>query len=295
MSGKRVLITGTASGIGRAATTAFLERGWHVLAGLRDAEARATLFAEDEARFGDRLELLELDVTREWDRRRARARVEALGGLDCLINNAGYGLFGALENLEEAQLRAQFEVNCFGAIFLTQALLPALRRRRGTLLNVSSVFGALGFPLAGGYCGSKFALEGFTEALRLELAPHGVRVGLVEPGNHRTRFGENLAWGARDEPAYAAQNAAYQRFRQRLRARPAAASPEPVVRALVRLAQARRVPLRTRVGRDVRSVALLRALLPEDVFVSLYGTMTQRMMRGSRRSAEGAAELAEER
>ena len=289
MADKRALITGTSTGIGRAAVTAFLERGWHVLAGLRDAEGRSSLFAADAERFGDRLELLELDMTSVRDRDHARARVEAGGGLDCLINNAGYGLFGALENLSEAQIRAQFEVNTFGAILLTQAMLPALRRRRGSLLNVSSVFGEVGFPLAGAYCGSKYALEGFTEALRLELAPHGVRVGLLEPGNHRTSFGENLAWGERDEPAYAAQNRAYQQFRRRLSRRPSSGGPAPVVRALCRLAEAEKVPLRTRIGRDVRSVALLRALLPESVFVAAYGAMARRVMgdKSSLDPAEG--------
>jgi NAD(P)-dependent dehydrogenase (short-subunit alcohol dehydrogenase family) len=278
-AGRSVLITGTSSGIGRAAVAAFLARGWHVLAGVRDAAGRRPLFADDAARHGERLDLLELDVTRELDRERARDRVEALGGLDCLINNAGYGLFGALEDLSESQLRQQFEVNTLGAILLTRALLPSLRRSRGAILNVSSVFGEVGFPLTGAYCSSKFALEGWSEALHLEMLPHGVRVGIVAPGGHRTSFGDNLAWGEGAEPAYAEQTRAHRGLRERIRARPTSGSPQPVVGALLRLAEAERVPLRTRIGVDVRAIAMLRAVLPERAFMALYGAATRRMLR----------------
>jgi NAD(P)-dependent dehydrogenase (short-subunit alcohol dehydrogenase family) len=277
------LVTGASSGFGRQVVTALLARGWRVYATLRDAEGRAALFADDRARFGDRLTLLALDVADAAQRDAAVARVRADGGLDCLINNAGFAVFGALEDLDEEQLRRQFEVNFFGAALLTRALLPELRQRRGVVLMVSSVFGFTGFPLTGAYCSSKYALEGLTESLYYELAPLGVRVGLVEPGGHRTGFGAALEWGRGHSDAYARLTDGYRRLRDRIMERPGATPPDGVVKALVRLAEARHVPLRTVVGKDAHATALLQLLVPERLRVPATSRMLTRLLtRGTR-------------
>jgi NAD(P)-dependent dehydrogenase (short-subunit alcohol dehydrogenase family) len=280
--GKSALVTGSSSGFGRLVVSALLGRGWRVYATLRDATTRASLFALDRERHGDRLVILPLDVTDAAERDAVAARIHADGGLDCLINNAGYALFGALEDLDEAQLRQQLEVNFFGAALLTRALLPELRARRGVILNVSSVFGITGFPLTGAYCASKYALEGLTESLYYELKPLGVRVGLVEPGGHRTGFGAAIEWGTGAVEAYRALTAGYQRLRVRIMERPNAAGPEGVVAALVRLAEARHVPLRTVVGKDARFTAVLQRLVPERLRAPATSAMlTHLLTKGS--------------
>jgi NAD(P)-dependent dehydrogenase (short-subunit alcohol dehydrogenase family) len=281
---RSVLVTGSSSGFGRAVVSALLGRGWRVYATLRDAPARASLFAADVAAHGPRLTLLSLDVTDAREREAAAARVRADGGLDCLINNAGYAQFGALEDLDEEQLRRQLEVNFFGAALLTRALLPELRQRQGSVLNVSSVFGFSGFPLTGAYCASKFALEGLTESLYYELRPLGVRVGLVEPGGHRTGFGAAVEWGRRQLEAYAGATAGYRRLHARIAGRPRGTPPDGVVRALVRLAEARHVPLRTVVGTDARATAVVRSLVPERLRAPAQSAMLSRLFG----KAEGA-------
>jgi NAD(P)-dependent dehydrogenase (short-subunit alcohol dehydrogenase family) len=276
---KTALVTGSSSGFGRGVVSALLARGWKVYATLRDAEARAAELAGDKAAHGDRLVVLSLDVTDAAEREAVAARVAGEGALDCLINNAGYAQFGALEDLDEAQLRRQFEVNFFGAALLTRALLPSLRAARGVVLNVSSVFGFAAFPLTGAYCASKYALEGLSESLYYELRPHGVRVGLVEPGAHRTRFGAAIEWGAAGNGVYGVETAGYRALQGKLSTRPNGTPPDGVVRALVRLAEAKHVPLRTVVGRDARATAMLQRVVPERLRAPATGALLSRMFR----------------
>jgi NAD(P)-dependent dehydrogenase (short-subunit alcohol dehydrogenase family) len=275
---KRALVTGASSGFGRAAVSALLARGWTVYATLRDAEKRASLFADEQSKFGSRLIVLPLDVTDAGQRDDAAARIDFDGGkLDCLINNAGYALFGALEDYDEAQLRRQLEVNFFGAALTTRALLPALRAAGGVILNVSSVFGFSGFPLTSAYCASKWALEGLTESLYYELRPLGVRVGLVEPGGHRTGFGAAIEWGRGQLEAYRALTNGYQRLRARIMNKPDGTPPDGVVRALVRLAEAKHVPLRTVVGTDARATSIVQALVPARLRTPATSAMLTRL------------------
>ena len=273
---RRVLITGASTGIGRLAVSELLRRGWSVLATLRRADQRRELFADDLAAHPGALEVMSLDVADAGERARVVSHVMETGALDCLINNAGYGLFGALEDVSEEQLRRQLEVNFFGAALLTRDLLPALRRCGGSVLLVSSVLGRAGFPLTGGYCASKFALEGLGEALYYELAPLGVRVGIVEPGGRRTNFGDNVEWAEGASESYREVTAAYRGLLDRVRGRRGKRSAESVVDALVRLAEARRVPLRTRVGGDAAAMNVAGALLPERTRTRLFGAMFRR-------------------
>jgi NAD(P)-dependent dehydrogenase (short-subunit alcohol dehydrogenase family) len=275
---KLALITGASTGFGKELAAALLERDWDVIATMRSAAARKELVAEEAAKFPGRLHLLSLDVAEPAERKAAAAHVEKMGGkLDLLVNNAGYGQFGALEDLSEAQLRWQFEVNFFGPAFLTRDLLPALRAAKGKVLNVSSILGLVSLPLAGAYCSSKYALEGLSEALSFELEPHGVQVCAVEPGGFRTRFNANMMWGEgsrREDSPYKAQTEGYARMRERMQKR-RGTPPSVVVQKMVALAEARRIPRRVRVGKDAHAMALLEALLPDQwahrVFALAYG------------------------
>lgn len=277
---KTVLITGCSSGFGYQMVPLFLKNGWQVIATLRRATERASLFESEKNDFKDLLQVLELDVTQAKDRNAVLELIQTRyeGNLDCLINNAGYGLFGALEDISEEQLRDQMEVNFFGTALLTRALLPPLRAARGRIINLSSVFGFSGFPLTGGYCASKYAVEGLSEALRLELAPLGVQVSLVEPGGHRTRFAESVAWGERSfskDSAYYTATEGYRAFRDHLAQRPNPQVADTVAQEILRLATASRMPARVVCGKDAKMMSILKqkrmgAKIAEFVLGTLY-------------------------
>jgi NAD(P)-dependent dehydrogenase (short-subunit alcohol dehydrogenase family) len=263
MTSKGVLITGCSSGFGLEMVERFLEKGWIVVATLRNASARSRLFETQKQKYGARLKLLSLDVTSEKERADAVRLVdqELSGRLDCLVNNAGYGLFGSLEDISERQLREQMEVNFFGTALMTRALLPALRRAQGRVINLSSVFGFTGFPLTSAYCASKFAVEGLTESLRVELAPHGIQVCAFEPGGYRTRFADSVLWGENsfsDSSAYLTPTRGYQAFKEKLSTVPHPAQPADVARSIVKLAGCRTMPARMVSGKDAGFMALLR-------------------------------------
>ncbi|MDG4798102.1 SDR family oxidoreductase [Micromonospora sp. WMMD1082] len=176
-------ITGASRGLGRAFTIAALDRGDRVV-----AAARTIARADFDERYGDRLLTLTLDVTdRAAVLAAVAAAVERVGRLDIVVNNAGTMSMGMIEEFTEAEARAQFEVNLFGALWVSQAVLPHLRAQRaGHLVQISSIAGLGGFPSTGMYSASKFALEGMSEALAMEAATFGVTVSIVQPGGYWT-------------------------------------------------------------------------------------------------------------
>jgi NAD(P)-dependent dehydrogenase (short-subunit alcohol dehydrogenase family) len=181
------LVTGASSGIGRATAHLLSSSGWRVFATVRTSEAQASLSADAS------VETLRLDVTDEGAVHDAvRGILDRAGRIDALVNNAGFALIGAVEDLDRDTIRHQFEVNVFSAMQLCREVLPSMRARRsGRIVNVSSLAGRVSVPMMGAYCASKFALEAFTDALRVESRPFGIRVSLVEPGPVRTEFQRN--------------------------------------------------------------------------------------------------------
>jgi NAD(P)-dependent dehydrogenase (short-subunit alcohol dehydrogenase family) len=194
-------ITGASSGFGMAFARYALDRGYNVVATARSTSKLAQLVASAP----DRLLAQKLDVTVAGEPEQAvAAAIARFGRIDVLINNAGYGIIGAVEETPDAELRAQMETNFFGAIAVIRAALPQLRaQQRGAIVNISSMGGQMSFAGAGAYSASKFALEGISEALALELAPFGIKVLIVEPGAFRTGF-------AADALKYMPVMAAYQ-------------------------------------------------------------------------------------
>ncbi len=182
---KTVLLTGCSSGVGKATASAFLEDGWTVFATARDP-------ADIEALGEAGCRTLALDVTDDDSIDAAVETVfDAVETLDCLVNNAGYGQFGPIEDVPVEEVQAQFDVNVYGPHRLLRAVLPTLREQEsGTIINVSSVAGRVSPPGMGTYSASKFALEAMSDALRSELAPLGVDVALVEPGPVATNFAD---------------------------------------------------------------------------------------------------------
>ncbi|MCA9686542.1 MAG: SDR family oxidoreductase, partial [Myxococcales bacterium] len=180
------LITGSSSGFGLRTCVALAARGFRVFASMRSLERSEALRAAlRDAGFGsESVEFVALDVT-DADARAALVEtiLEREGAVDVLVNNAGQLVAGFAEELDEAAMREQFETNFFAVAALTQALVPAMRERRhGRIINISSVAGRSALPAQAAYCASKFALEGWSESMRYELAPYNVFVALVEPG-----------------------------------------------------------------------------------------------------------------
>ena len=198
---KTWFITGTSRGFGREWAIAALDRGDTVAATARDTASLDDLVE----RYGDAILPLSLDVT---DRSAvvdvvARAH-EHFGRLDVVVNNAGYGHFGFVEEISEAEARAQLETNVFGALWVTQAVLPHLREQgSGHILQVSSIGGISAFPLVGIYHASKWALEGFSQSLAQEVADFGIKVTLIEPGGFATDWAGSSASRSEELPAYA--------------------------------------------------------------------------------------------
>ena len=257
-----ILVTGCSSGIGRATALAAAGRGHRVFATARNRNDLADLERTEN------LETLTLDVT---DGAAIRAAVEAAlsraGRLDALVNNAGYGQYGAAEEVNLEEWRAQFEVNLFGAIAAIQAVLPAMRRQRsGTIVNVSSVSGRVAIPFAAPYSASKHALEALSDALRVELAAFGIRVVLVEPGPIETRFtdraramvGPLIARPGPYRELYALAERAMEGDFQK-----GAQPPEAVARVIVDAIEAERPRPRYPVGLMSRALFPLKTALPD--------------------------------
>ena len=186
-----VLITGGTDGLGRATAILFASEGYRVFAAGRNAEKRAALeqFAEEK---GLSLETIDLDVTSGESAARAVAEVERCAGpVDVLVNNAGIGIVATMEEISLDDLRKQFETNVFAAVRMAQRVLPAMRERHsGRIINMSSVAGRVTNPLFGPYSGSKHALEAISDAMRMEVAPFGIHVVLIEPGFIPTNMGQ---------------------------------------------------------------------------------------------------------
>lgn len=261
-----VLITGTSSGIGRAAALRLARRpDLTVYATARDTSTLDALAAAG-------CRVLALDVTDEDAMRKAVAAVEAdHGAVGALVNNAGYGEYGTVEETGLDRVRRQFETNVFGLTRMCQLVLPGMRAAgRGRIVNVSSMGGRLVFPVGGYYHASKYAVEAISDALRFEVRPFGVHVSIVEPGLIRTGFGgtaaTTLSHSAPGEGPYAGLTAAAdaqmeQGYRSRL-----AAPPEKVAAAIERAVTARRPRIRYVVTPAAKTLVHMRRLLGARAF-----------------------------
>jgi NAD(P)-dependent dehydrogenase (short-subunit alcohol dehydrogenase family) len=201
-----VLITGASTGFGKAAALHFAARGWQVVATMRDPAAGTDLAAADKNILVARLDVQDLASI---DSAIAEG-IARFGAIDAIVNNAGFGLFGIFEGASREKIQEQFDVNVFGVMDVTRAVLPHFRARRsGTIVNVSSGAGVFGLPMISLYNASKFALEGFSESLSYELASQGITVKIVEPGGVLdTKFGARSS----DEFGSATVPAGYEDF-----------------------------------------------------------------------------------
>lgn len=250
-----VLITGCSSGIGRALADAFKTAGYEVWASARRPDDVAALATAG-------FKAVQLDVN---DGVALKALAEQIGGLDVLINNAGYGAMGPLLDGGTEAMQRQFETNVFSIVGVTQALFPALRRSKGLVVNIGSVSGVLVTPFAGAYCASKAAVHALSDALRMELAPFGIGVMEVQPGAINTSFAKNA--GAQAE-LLISEKSPWWPLRDSIRARSQASQDKPTPAShfaaqVLHAAQQSTPPRLLRAGNGSRALPLMAALLPK--------------------------------
>jgi NAD(P)-dependent dehydrogenase (short-subunit alcohol dehydrogenase family) len=246
-------ITGCSTGFGRELAKLVLDRGYRAVITARDPGKIQDLAAGHKGR----ALALKLDVTDKAEVAATVRQAQAVfGGIDVLVNNAGFGYVGALEESEESEVRAMVETNFFGLARMIHEVLPGMRRRRrGSIVNISSIGGLVGFPGTGYYCATKFAVEGLSESLSKEVAPLGIKVLVVEPGPFRTDWaGRSLKKSTQQIPEYAETAGA---FRERIEGGSGKQVGDPIraCEAIIKALESDNMPLRLVLG----AIALERA------------------------------------
>jgi NAD(P)-dependent dehydrogenase (short-subunit alcohol dehydrogenase family) len=275
---KVALVTGSSSGIGLLSTVELARAGFHVVASMRDLGRRQRLDeAAASAGVSARIDVRRLDIT-EFERiGDFIAQLERdCGRLDLLVNNAGFAVAGFAEDLLLEELRQQFETNFFGEVAVTKAVLPIMRRQRsGHIIMVSSIGGRVSAPVIGAYDSSKFALEGWSESLRLETRSLGIRVVLVEPGSFQTDIWQrNARVGSHAMDRNSPNHERAGRFSEVVK-KVKKAAPQPVAKLIARIAQTPNPRLRYRVGFDARLQLWLHTLLPWNIYERLVVRATK--------------------
>jgi NAD(P)-dependent dehydrogenase (short-subunit alcohol dehydrogenase family) len=263
MARRTVVLTGGSSGIGAVVSRRLAAMGFTVFAAARRV---------DEVPREDGIVAVKVDVTDHSSLEElVRRAVEETGRIDVLVNNAGYGSFGSLEEVPPEEARRQFEVNVFGPARLTQLVVPHMRRAgRGRIVNVTSVGGRIYEPLGGWYHASKFAVEGLSDCLRMELAPFGIDVVVVEPSSTRTGWGTVALTALRETSGsgpYREQAEALAASHESAAANPRITStPEAVAEVVIQAVRARRPLTRYAAGTGAKPLLLARRLLPDRAF-----------------------------
>lgn len=260
MTNKVALVTGASAGIGTATALRLLNDGFIVYGVARRTDRLAELAQKGVRVFA-------MDVTND-DQMQAGVQkiLDEAGRIDVLVNNAGYGSYGSLEDVPISEARYQFDVNIFGLARLTQLVLPTMRAQRsGTIVNISSMGGKLYAPMGSWYHSTKFALEGLSDSLRLELRPFGIRVVIIEPGAIKTEWADiardNLIKQSRDT-AYAKQaNAVAKTLGQEL-----GSKPEVVARAISKAVRSRRPRPRYAIGLGAKPATYARRFTPDQIY-----------------------------
>lgn len=246
-------ITGCSTGFGRELARLVLDRGWRAVVTARNPDQVADLIKGHE----DRALALKLDVTKPDQVAEAtRVALARFGRIDVLVNNAGYGYLSAIEEGEDHEVRAMFEANFFGLVAMTNAVLPTMRAaRRGAIVNISSIGGLASFAATGYYHATKYAVEGLSESLSLEVAPLGINVVIVEPGPFRTNWaGPSIKQSAIRIDDYDA-TAGVRRAQTAARSGNQAGDPVRAAQAIIQAVEAEKPPLRLVLGKAALEIA----------------------------------------
>jgi short-subunit dehydrogenase len=255
---KTILITGASSGIGKAVAVYMQKKGWQVAATMRSPQK------EKELTGLRNVKCFALDVTKPDTIKKAVARaVKSFGRIDVVLNNAGYSLIGPFETTTVGDIRRQYETNIFGLMNVVREILPYLRKNKsGTIINISSIGGRVGFPLYSLYNSSKFAVEGFSEAVQHELRPLGIRIKLIEPGVIKTDF-----YGRSMTHTYKTGIADYDTYVARTQTKLMAMgetgiSSEKAAKRIYKAAKSRSWRMRYSIGSDAKAILFIRRMLP---------------------------------
>lgn len=263
---KIAIVTGASSGFGLLTSLALAKNGFHVIATMRNLQKQQELLSQANAlHIKEHIQIEQLDVTDEYSLRTFQSFLTKLDRVDVLVNNAGYASGGCCEEVLIEEYRRQFETNVFGAIAVTQIVLPFMRKQNaGKIINVSSISGKVGFPGLSPYVSSKYALEGWSESLRLEVKPFGIDVVLVEPGSYDTNIwetGQKLIEGNNytDSP-YKTHIESIQNHindgKEQL------GNPNDIAKKIASIAVAKKTTLRYPIGKGVRFAIIMKSLLP---------------------------------
>lgn len=241
------LITGSSTGFGRSLTEAVLKKSDRVIATARKPEHLEDLIQQ----YPDTAKAVHLDVTNAQDIHDAvNATIQTFGQIDVLVNNAGYALLGAVEEVTDTEIQQQFATNFFGALNVTRAVLPKMRdRRSGHIINITSIGGLAGGPGWGIYCATKFGLEGLSECMALEVAHLGIHVTIVEPGAFRTNLGTSGTPMAKEIPDYAESSGRTREWRINNAGREPG-DPKKAAEAIIQVVESDQPPLRLVLGED---------------------------------------------
>jgi len=274
---KVALVTGASAGIGKAIVRRLLADGWKVYGAARRVEKMEDIRSEGAG-------VLSLDVTDDESLQTAvRDLLAAEGRIDALVNNAGYGSYGAIEDVPLAEARRQFEVNVFGLARLTQLVLPHMREAgSGTIVNISSMGGRIWMPVGGWYHATKHAVEVLSDALRVETRPFGIRVVVVQPGAIESEWADIAADNLLEHSEGTAYRSLVEPMAGMLRDYSTAASPEVVAKAVSKAVHRRRPRRRYATPMDAKVLIFLRWLLPDWAWDRLITLMFRLAGRSSR-------------
>ncbi|HEE9032080.1 TPA: SDR family oxidoreductase [Bacillus cereus] len=266
MNKKIAIITGASSGFGLLTTLELAKKDYLVIATMRNLEKQGTLLSQvTQLNLQQNIKVQQLDVTDQNSIHNFQLFLKEINRIDLLINNAGYANGGFVEEIQVEEYRKQFETNLFGAISITQLVLPYMRKQRsGKIINISSISGQVGFPGLSPYVSSKYALEGWSESLRLELRAFGIDVALIEPGSYNTNIwevGKQLATNQSDTTS------PYKEYMDKIQKHINSGSdtfgnPIDVAKKVVDIAEAKRTTLRYPIGKGVKFMILARKILP---------------------------------
>jgi len=264
------VVTGSSSGIGLATSLALARNGYLTYATMRNLAKRDSVQSTAEKQHLS-IRTVQLDVTDENSVKNAiQSILSESGRIDLLVNNAGYGLTGALEDIRIDEIRALYETNLFGVIRVTQAVLPTMRKQgSGRIINISSGAGRIGYPGGSAYVSSKFALEGLSESMAYEIEQFGIRTVLVEPGFVRTNFGENIVITKKAQDP----NSPYSQMMMQMKSSPYrrrmienASDADLVASVVVEAATAKEPNLRYLAGKDVQQMVAAKKNMSDEEF-----------------------------
>jgi NAD(P)-dependent dehydrogenase (short-subunit alcohol dehydrogenase family) len=277
---KVAVVTGASAGIGEATVKRLIEQGYTTYAAARRLDRMSVLEKLGAI-------LLPIDLTDDRSIVHTAERIRTEGRIDVLVNNAGYGSYGAVEDVPLDEARRQFEVNLFGLARLIQLVTPLMRRQRsGKIVNVSSIGGKGWEPLGAWYHATKFALEGFSDCLRMELKPFGIDVIVIEPGGIRTEWGQialDTLHQASGHTAYALQ--AEEKRALFLAAADSASDPDVVAREIIRAIQASRPKTRYAVGAHAKPAIFMSTFLPDRLNDWVFAAITKSLLKQHRKNS----------